>query len=95
MATVTIVLSCEDKGCRPHTLDVAPDKRRSGRMRVPMLIACVVALLANEAAAGAEDYVLEAVRATPAPAIRAASIYAYTRVPDLDYGAGSSPKGPG
>ncbi len=35
-------------------------------MRVPMLIACVVALLANEtAAAGVEGYVLEAVRATP------------------------------
>ena len=35
-------------------------------MRVPMLIACVVALLANEAAAaGVEGYVLEAVRAAP------------------------------
>lgn len=35
-------------------------------MRVPMLIACAVALLANEAAAaGVEGYVLEAVRATP------------------------------
>ena len=65
MATVTIVLLCEDKGCRPRILDAAPDNRRSGRMRVPMLIACAVALLANEAAAGVEGYVLEAVRATP------------------------------
>ncbi len=66
MATVTILLLCEDKGCRPRILDAAPDNRRSGRMRVPMLIACAVALLANEAAAaGVEGYVLEAVRATP------------------------------